>query len=101
MLLVAGTFKIDPSDRDAAIEAMQWMMAETAKEEGCVSYTFSADLADPTLFHLFEEWESDAHIQAHFVAPHMPVFREKLGELSGSIERSIYRYDDPTKAALG
>ncbi len=100
MLLIAGTFRIQPEDRDAAIDAMSWMMAETAKEAGCVSYTMSADLTDPTLFHLFEEWESDEHIQAHFVVPHMAVFQEKLGKL-GTIERSIYRYDDPTKSVLG
>lgn len=60
----------------------------------------SADLSDPTVIHLFEEWESDEHIQAHFVVPHMAVFREKLAKL-GTIERDIYRYDDPTKSVLG
>lgn len=99
MLLIAGTFRIQAEDRDAAMDAMKWMMAETAKEDGCVSYTMSADFSDPTLIHLFEEWESDEHIQAHFVAPHMEVFREKLSHL-GPIERSIYRYDDPTKSPL-
>lgn len=99
MLLVAGTFRIHPEDREAAIEAMTWMMEETAKEEGCVSYNMSADFSDPTLIHLFEEWESDAHIQAHFVAPHMAVFQEKLSHL-GPVERSIYRYDDPAKSPL-
>lgn len=99
MLLVAGTFRIRPEDRDAAVAAMQWMMAETAKEDGCVSYTFSADLSDPAVFHLFEEWDSDAHLQAHFVAPHMPEFQAKLQDL-GPIVRSLDRYDDPTKAPL-
>jgi len=81
------------------MEAMQWMMEETAKEDGCISYTMSSDFADPTRIHLFEEWESDEHIQAHFVAPHMAVFREKLSKL-GPIERSIFRYDDPVKSPL-
>lgn len=100
MLLVAGTFRIQPEDRDAAVAAMQWMMTETAKEDGCVSYTFSADLSNPTVFHLFEEWESAEHLQAHFVAPHMPEFQAKLAGL-GEVERSIFRYDDPAKSPLG
>lgn len=99
MLLIAGTFRIQAEDREAAVEIMQWMMAETSKEDGCVSYTMSADFADTTLIHLFEEWESDEHVQAHFVAPHMKVFREKLSTL-GPIERSIYRYDEPEKSPL-
>lgn len=100
MLLIAGTIRIQPEDRDAAVAALQFMMAETAKEDGCVSYDFSADLNDPALFHLFEEWESAEHIQAHFVAPHMAEFGEMMGKL-GPVERSIYRYDDPTKSPLG
>jgi len=100
MLLIAGTFRIQLEDRETAIAALQKMMAETAKEDGCVSYTFSADLSDPTLFHLFEEWESDEHLQAHFVAPHMAEFQQKLAEI-GPVERSIFRYDDPAKAPLG
>jgi quinol monooxygenase YgiN len=100
MVLIAGTFKIQLEDRDGAIAAMQWMMAETAKEEGCVSYDMSTDLTDPTIFHLFEEWESEEHLQAHFVVPHMAVFRDKLAEL-GQIERNISHYVATDKAPLG
>ena len=100
MLLIAGTIRIQAEDREAAIPLMEWMMAETAKEAGCVSYVFSADLSDPTLFHLFEEWESEEHLHAHFVAPHMAEFQGKMAEL-GEREMDIYRYDEPTKAPLG
>ena len=99
MLIVAGTFRLDPSNRDAAMEAASEMMAETAKEEGCVSYVMSADFADPGLFHLFEEWESEEHLEAHFVVPHMAVFQKKLAEL-GPIERDIFRYDASGKQPL-
>ena len=78
MILIAGTVRIDPTDRDDAIAALTEMMAETAKEDGCVSYDFSAAFADPGLFHLFEEWESEDHLQAHFASPHMAVYKEKM-----------------------
>ena len=100
MLLIAGTIRIQAEDRDAAIPLMEWMMAETAKEEGCVSYVFSADLSDSTLFHLFEEWETEAHLHAHFDAPHMAEFQQKMAAL-GDRDMDIYRYDEPTKGPLG
>ena len=99
MLIIAGTVRVQPEDRDVAIAAMTEMMAETAKEEGCVSYDFSADLSQPELFHLFEEWETDEHLAAHFVAPHMAVFQEAIGNI-GEVERSIFKYDVSGKNPL-
>ncbi len=80
MLIVGGTFRIDAAQREAAIAAATAMMIETRKEEGCHAYTFSCDLADPTRFHLFERWESQTALDAHFRAPHMARFQAELGK---------------------
>lgn len=84
MLIIAGKFRIDVAHRDAAIAAANEMMAETRKEQGCHAYTFSADLSEPARFHLFERWESQSALDAHFVAPHMARFRAALGKLGVS-----------------
>jgi len=99
MVIIAGTIRLDPSNREAAIEAAVEMMDATAKEDGCVSYDFSADFRDPGLFHLFEEWESEDHLKAHFVVPHMEVFQKKMAVL-GPVERKIFRYDASGKQPL-
>lgn len=99
MLLIAGTIRVQPADRDAVIAAMTQMMSETMKEEGCVSYDFSTDLNEPELFHLFEEWESGEHLAAHAVAPHMAVFQAAVGEL-GEVERNLFKYDATGKTPL-
>ena len=99
MLLIAGTIRIQAEDRDAVVAAMVEMNAESAAEQGCVCYDFSADLVDPTLFHLFEEWESEAHLAAHGSSPHMGVFQEALGGV-GPIERSIHIYETDAKKSL-
>jgi quinol monooxygenase YgiN len=80
LLIIAGKFLIDPTKRDAVIVAASEMMAETQKEAGCHAYTFSADFSDPTRFHLFERWESQSALEAHFAAPHMARFQAVLGK---------------------
>ena len=75
------------------------MNAESAKEDGCAAYDFSADLVDPTLFHLFEEWETQVHLDAHGASAHMGAFREALGKL-GPMERSIFIYNGDNKLPL-
>ena len=92
MLVIAGTVRIDPERRaDAAAAAIE-VQAATRAEAGCISYTLSADLAEPGLFHLFEEWESPEALKAHFQAPHMAAFQRALGGL-GVREMKVQRYE--------
>lgn len=81
MLIVAGEIEIDPARREEAIAAAREMMEATRREAGCVAYAFSADLADPGRFRIFEEWESQTALDAHFATPHMAAFQARVGGL--------------------
>ncbi len=80
MLIIAGKFRVDPTQRDAAVAAANEMMAETLKEQGCHAYAFTSDFSDPARFHLFERWESQSALDAHFVTPHMARFQAAIGK---------------------
>ena len=100
MLVIAGHVRIDPARRDAAIEAARAVMAATRQEPGCRSYVFSSDLADPGLFRLFEEWDSQEALDAHFQTPHMATFQAAMGGL-GLQEMQIQRYEVSSVGPLG
>lgn len=99
MIIVAGIVQIEAEHREAAMLAMANMMDETRKEDGCISYTFSADIEDESRFHLFEEWESQAHLEAHFATPHMAEFRAASADLGERIAE-IHTYVATDKTAL-
>lgn len=92
MLVIAGTIRIDPANWDKAVAAAKEMMVETHKEPGCHAYEFSGDLNQPGVFRLFEEWESEEALAAHFKAPHMKVFQKAIGEV-GVKEMDLKRYE--------
>jgi quinol monooxygenase YgiN len=92
MLVIAGHIRLDPAKREDALRAALAVMEATRREAGCVSYTFSADLADAGKFWIFEEWESPAALAAHFQAPHMAAFQKAVGGL-GVREMAIQRYE--------
>ena len=100
MLVIAGHVRIDPAKHAEATVAATDVMAATAKESGCISYTFSADLSEPGKFHIFEEWESQEALDSHFKTPHMAVFQGKFGEL-GVSEMAIQRYEIASFGPLG
>jgi quinol monooxygenase YgiN len=97
VLIIAGTFRIDPALRDTAIAAANEMMAETLKEKGCHAYAFTSDFADPARIHLFERWESQEALAAHFATPHMARFQGVIGKL-GVKDFEVQKY---TISAVG
>jgi len=92
MIVIAGHVRLDPTQRDKAVAAAREMMSETRKEQGCISYTFSEDLEGPGAFRIFEEWESDEALGAHFKSPHMARFQQEVGGL-GVREMAVQRYE--------
>jgi quinol monooxygenase YgiN len=92
MLVVAGRIELDPKHRNQAIAAAFEMMRATRAEAGCRSYVFSAELDDPGVFRIFEEWESEAALHAHFQTPHMARFQQAIGAL-GVKNVAVQRYD--------
>lgn len=92
MLIVAGQVQIKPEMREEAVQAALTMAKATQAEDGCIAYRFYSPLDDPNTFFIFEQWESEAALQAHFQTPHMATFREVLPRVLAG-EMAIKRYD--------
>jgi quinol monooxygenase YgiN len=99
MLIIAGTISIDPANREIAASAADQMMEATRKEPGCAAYTISGDLSDPGSLHLFEEWQDQAALDAHFATPHMASFREAMGKF-GVRSMTVSKYEVSAKGPL-
>ncbi len=99
MIVVSGTFRVDPSQRETALEVGATMAAATLAETGCVTYGFWTDPSDPVRFRIFEEWDSAAALDAHFETEHMATFVVALGDL-GVSDTDVSRYEVTTKSKL-
>jgi quinol monooxygenase YgiN len=92
MLIISGTVKVKPESRAEAAEAAVKMVRATRKEPGCKSYGFYADLEDPNTFLIFEQWDDDAALMAHFQSPHMAEFNSLIPRFLAA-PPSIDRYE--------
>jgi len=99
MIIVSGTFRVDPEKRDQAVEVGATMAAASQAEAGCVAYGFWTDPSDPARFRVFEEWESADALDAHFATAHMTTFVAALGGL-GVRDTDISRYEASAKSKL-
>lgn len=81
MIVVAGTIHLDPAKKAEATAAAIEMMKATRAEPGNIEYAFTWDLAEEGLVRVFEQWQDQAALDAHFDAPHMKAFIGKMGSL--------------------
>lgn len=91
MIVVAGELEIEEADIPKALEAARAVAPEVRREPGCRAYAFYRDVEAPGRFHVFEEWDDDAALKAHFETEHMKRFRAALGEVRVT-RRDIRRY---------
>jgi len=91
MIVVSGVIEVAEKDQAPAIAAATIVAAETRKEPGCRFYAFYQDIESPGVFRVFEEWDDDGALKAHFETPHMAAFRGALGEV-GILRRDVKIY---------
>ncbi len=99
MLIITGTFVAEGISRETVAGLTGPMAKATRDEDGCMAYAFYEDLEQPGQYRIYEEWESEAHLKAHFATPHMAEFRAKLSDYDG-ISISVDRYDTDGKRPI-
>ena len=92
MIVVAGTVRLTPGMLDAARPHMDRMLAASRAEAGCRAYSYAIDAQDPTLVHVFEVWDSAAHLDAHFRTDHIAAWRAAWPAI-GLSDRNLMRYE--------
>lgn len=92
MIIVLGEFQFHPDDFETAKALAATLMQETVKEDGCMKYSFAADLTRPGCLQLSECWSDDAALTAHFLTPHILAYRKGLKPLR-VISRVVRRYE--------
>jgi quinol monooxygenase YgiN len=81
-----------PGREQALREALEALVAPTAKEAGYVNYDLHQGVEDPAVFALYENWESGEALDAHLAAPHLQQFVGRMDDLlDGGLQISRLR----------
>ena len=54
MVIVAGHLIVDPDDREAYLEGCRDVVEQASRTDGCLDFTISPDLVDPTMINAYE-----------------------------------------------
>jgi len=72
------------NQRDAYIEAVQWCIEESNKEEGCEIYDYYKSLTKDDTLLLLEIWKDQAASTAHRDLPHFIETQAKIKDMTGT-----------------
>ena len=72
------------AQRDAYIEAVQWAIEESNKEEGCVLYDYYKSLTKDDTLVLLEIWKDQAASDHHKELPHFIETQAKIKDMTAS-----------------
>lgn len=82
MLTIHVLIPAKPGKSEALGAALKALLEPTRKEKGCISYDAHKSNDDPDLYLMYENWESQAALDAHFQTPHLQDFvNTKMPEL--------------------
>ncbi len=81
MLTILVLIPAKPGKGDALDKVLKALLAPTRAEKGCISYDAHRSNDDAALFMMYETWESQAALDAHFQTPHMVDAVAKLPDL--------------------
>jgi quinol monooxygenase YgiN len=104
-IIIAGTIDLaDPSKRDEALRIAGPLQQKTRSEEpGCHAYVFAADPCVAGRIGVYELWQDEASLAAHFKHPNYLNMRTALGQIGlKGADNKKYRVDlsepvyDPT-----
>jgi len=82
MIIIAGRIEFATTEqRDNACEISAPLQQATRDDEpGCRAYCFAADPCDPTIMQVYELWDDEASLAAHFLHDNYFNMRTLLGE---------------------
>ncbi|MCL2092772.1 MAG: antibiotic biosynthesis monooxygenase [Treponema sp.] len=79
MVKVIATNYIKAEHIEAAKPLFREILEATNKEDGCLEYKLYENKDEPGLYVFVEEWESMAHLEAHFQTDHFKRIVPLLG----------------------
>jgi quinol monooxygenase YgiN len=92
MIILAGSFRLDPSKLEEARAPIAAIVAGSRSEPGCVAYSFGHDPVEPDVVNVFEVWKDRGALDFHRQTQHMADWR-KAHAIIGMHDRQLAIYD--------
>ena len=93
MVAIVVTLEANPGKAEALLQALGENAAASREEPGCHKWEYSQHLQDPNKFAIYELYENEEAIQAHYDSDHFQrwIKRNQEEDLMASKQSGQYR----------
>lgn len=81
LLSVVATMRAQPGKEQELRELLESLISPTRAEEDNVTYALHQGAQDPAVFIFYENWASQAALDAHLGTPHLQAALPRIPEL--------------------
>jgi quinol monooxygenase YgiN len=78
---VLAHFRAKPGQEARLLQELKRLPEPTRAEAGCITYELHESQSDPAVFVFYENWASQAALDAHFETPHLQALLKLVPEL--------------------
>ena len=90
MILVTINIDACPTKQKELAQTLSALAGRVQKEAGCVSSTFYREVENENALCIFEQWESQAHLDTHLRSDNFRVLRGAVKLLNGPAEMQFH-----------
>jgi quinol monooxygenase YgiN len=78
-ILIAAHIDVDPATREECLIKAQPYIDGALSQEGCLCYSWAADMNNPERIEVFEEWTDEEALAQHFKDVHYSSMLAHIG----------------------
>ena len=90
---LVAVMRARPGKEEELEAGLKALIEPTKAEDGCHTYALHRGSEDPSLFIFYENWTSDAHLDAHLAMPYLVEFAGRIPELLDDSGLTLTRVD--------
>ena len=78
--IIYAEIDLQPERRDELLNAVAPLLQKIRAQTGCIKYDWNADSSDDGRVNVYEEWENEAALAAHFTGDNYKAMGSKIQE---------------------
>jgi quinol monooxygenase YgiN len=81
IVTVIAHVRAKPGQESRVRQVLEGLLVPTRGEAGCINYDLHQSQTNPALFVFYENWQSEADLEAHAHSAHIQSFRKLAAEI--------------------
>lgn len=90
-IVISGYIRVSAEKREQLLLGGRQYIQASRLEPGCVAYRWSADLSEPGVIYVFEQWTDEASLHNHFQCSPYQNTLKMFGE-AGMLDLEVNKY---------